>query len=846
MPLVRLLAATILPVEKIKMIALPRSSTKILETVLWAVLLVAVPLGLGYEVLGLNHWNLSIPWDYNRGDATWQFMLTKTLLDTGWVLKNPYLGAPSVAYLYNNSAAQTSALHSLLMLALSPFIHNAVRLQQTYFLLNFPLICLTSFVACRLLGIARLPALAVGLLFAFTAFRFDHIIYAFIPNFFMAPLALVPVIWILSGRFAAFFDVAEVSGGRREKLIRLFRSRDFILGLVFILLMAVSDGYYAFFTLLLLGFSTFLRIILGDWRQPFALIPAFVYIFALLGAALALQWPLHSYEQTHRSEFYPNGVEDPALIKQSFEAEVYSTSLKRMLAPIPNHRNSFLGNIGERIAQTSEAARQFKLGAAENVPLGTFGSLLLSVALILLAVPAARRAIVPQTPIESYGPDKKTPSDALLDALLPLVLFIFLCSISGGIGTLIALVFPTIRAYDRFPVFLLFVLYMGAAWFVTQKLHGAGRLGRVAWIGLLLVVTAAALYDQIPVDAQKGNEAEKAQFLAEARFVDKVEAALPPNAMVYQFPYSQYLRNSEYYGWGSFGNIRLYLHSHDLHWSNGGAKNSPADDWDFFISQLPPNVMIAEVQAAGFKGFVIDRSVVKSAEYQGFRRTFLAHGVDIFDDALSQLVFVELPDPGYRLVYDQSYRKVDSFVVTNPASLLKQTELSQFVNGDALMRFVASQAVEPGTVIQRAEHPEMFIDEAALTRGLGQTAIAPITDMRGQMGCKVESAPGSSTVLLTIENQSEFDWQLGSHPFPIGIGVHILQPNGKLLRWDNGYRIPTGAYVRRGTSDIIRLPLNAVPLGADVLGRGPFVAEFGLVQDGNAWFGNISCAVPLP
>lgn len=826
------------------MIVLLRSSTKMLRFAFWMLLVVGLPLVLAFEVLGLNHWNLSIPWDYNKGDATWQFMLTKTLLDTGWVLTNPYLGAPNIAQFYNNAAAQTSALHSVLMLALSPFIHNAVRLQQIYYLLNFPLISLTSFVACRLLGIARLPAVATGLLYAFTPFRFGFLIYAFLPNYFMVPLALVPVIWILSGRFTAFFDESKVFAGPWYRLMRVLRSRDFILGLVFVLLMAVSDGYYAFFTLLLLGFAVFSRAVIGDWRRPLALVPAGVYIVAMLGTALALQWPLHEYKETHHSEFYPHGVQDPSLAKHPFEAEVYSTSLKMMVAPIPNHRIAAVGAFGDRAVQTNDAARQFKVGKAA-VPLGTLDSLLFGVALILIAIPAARRAVVSRISAADGGTDSRASPGALPDALLSLTLFIFLCSIFGGIGPLIALVFPTIRAYDRFPIFLIFVLYLGAAWVITHKLRGAGKLGRRAWAGLLLGVTAAALYDQIPNDASQGSAAVKAEFLAEGRFVRQVEAALPPDAMVYQFPYSQYLRDSKYYGWGSWGSVRLYLHSHDLRWSNGGAKNSPADDWDYFVSQLPPNAMITEVEAAGFKGFVIDRTVVKPPEYQAFRNTFLARGADIFDDAASKLVFVKLRDPGYRLAYDHSYKEADSIVVTDPARLLAQTEFSRYVNADALKRFVASHDGKAAMVIRRAEQPELFVDMAALARGMGQTAIKPITDMRGQMACKVETRPGSSTILLTIENQSKFDWQFGGGGLPIGIGVHILQPDGKLLRWDNGFRVPTGAYVRRGASDTIRLPLNAVPLGADVVGHGPLAAEFALVQDGNAWFGSVNCTVPL-
>jgi len=825
----------------------PRTRPQVLRAALWTALLIGVPLALAVYILGLKDWDLSIPLLYNKGDALWQFTLTKFLTDTGWVLTNPYLGAPEVAHWHWHSAAQTSALHSVLMLGLSPFVHDPVRLQQVYYLINYPLICLTSFLACRLLGVSRLPAFCVGLLFAFTMFRIGVMLYVFLTSYFMVPLALVAVIWVLSGKFAALVEVIERSSGWRQAAVRLVRTREFLLGLLFVALTAVSDGYYAFFTLLLLGFAVFARVLLGDWRRPLSLLPVGTYILALVAVALLLQLPLHNYKKTHWNEFYPNGIEDPVLFKHPFEAEVYSASLKLLIAPIPKHHITRLGNLGQRMVETSEYARLFKRGPA-IVSLGTLGSLLFGVTLVLLTIPALRRRLGGLTASDSWGSGPAIASQPMGDALLSLTLFIFLCSISGGIGTLIALVFPTIRAYDRFAVFLIFVLYLGAAWFVTLKLRRAGRRGRIVWAGLILVVTVAALYDQIPNDASKGSKLTKATFLAERQFVQKVEAALAPNAMVYHYPYSQYLRESKYYGWSSLAGSRLYLHSHQLRWSNGGGKNSPADDWSFRISQLPPDNLIAEVEAVGFSGFVIDRTVVNSTEYESVRRAFAGRGYEILEDAPSQFTFVQLRDPGFRLFYDPTYREADRIVVTDPARLAR-SEFPGLIEGEALRRFVNSQSQKVNSVIRKADHPELFADSSAVTRGLGQAAIVPLSDMLGKMYCKVEAAPqsggASDTLRLTVSNQSRFDWKMGDGPFPIRIGVHIRQPGGKLLRWDDAFRVPTDAYIRRGTSRTIRLPLHTLPLNTEVRSNGPLVAEFALVQDGHAWFGNISCTVPL-
>jgi phosphoglycerol transferase len=129
---------------------------------------VLLPLVAAVGLLDLRHVNLSIPFIYNGGDDIWQLVLTKMLLDTGWVLKNPFLGAPSVAEWHNNAAAQTSALHSVLMWCIGRIVHNPVLTQQIYYVANFSVISLTSFIACRLLKVSTLLSICVGLAYAFS------------------------------------------------------------------------------------------------------------------------------------------------------------------------------------------------------------------------------------------------------------------------------------------------------------------------------------------------------------------------------------------------------------------------------------------------------------------------------------------------------------------------------------------------------------------------------------------------------------------------------------------------------------------------------------------------------
>lgn len=833
----------------------PASRNKVLKQFVVLTLVGITPVLIATSFMNLWQWDLSIPLVYleKNGDETWQLILTKMLVDTGWVLNNPFLGAPDVAHWHNNAAAQTSALHSILMLGLSTLVHDPIKVQQVYYLFNFALISLTSFASSRLLGLAFLPAVCIGLLFSLLGYRFNFIIYAFLSNYFTVPLALVAVFWIMTGEFSKFF--LNESRNCKEALKEALSSSKFFLGMFFIVLIAISDGYYAFFTLLLLGFAIVVRALSGDLKKPASLLVPAIYIFTLMAVALLVAWPLGEYKRSHPEEFAPNGIQDPALIKHAFEAEIYSTSLKLLIAPPPNHRVEEFADLGQKMLKTSEAARQFKIGAP-NVVLGVLGTILFAGALVLLSVPALRKFANSSASIKD-----RAPEDELIWAAIALAFFIFLCSISGGVGTLIALLYPTIRAYDRFPLFLLFVLYVGAGAAVTAALKHAH--GRRYWIlvGLIALVTTLSLYDQIPSDAAKGKAEIRSRFLAEKKFVKTIEEKLSPGAMVYQYPYSQYLIDSDYYGWGAFGHIRLYLHSAALRWSNGAPKNSPVDDWHLRLSGMPIDQLLTEVQAAGFSSVVVDRLVVSPAEYERVRTALIEQSsAPPLEDAASRLAFFRLSDPGYRLIYDESYKDAAKLVISD-ASRVHTSTLPRLVDPAALKNLIGKNSDKGAWVIERTAHPEVFFTFAKLDRGVGAKPIVPLSDMQGEFRCTLEpstdNGAASDTVVMTIANNSDFDWMFNQGGLPLKIGVHMRSLDGTLLRWDDGLRLSTDTpgvvigkttrseafSILRGTSGQLRFPLSQLNLKGLSGGQQDVIADFRMVQDGHAWFEHLGCKV---
>lgn len=801
----------------------------------WFPLLLAVVYSAlaGCYIMHVGTWDLSVPWNYPfpTYDEVWQLHLTKSVLDNGWILENPYLGAPGQAQWFINAAPQTSGLHSMVIWMLGLFIDDAVRVQQVYFLLNFPLITVATYAAARLLRIGRVPAVLVGVVFSFLAYRFNSQIYSYLGNYFCIPLALVPVYWTFLGRYAAAADNATAT-----PFWRLLVRREFLIGVLCTVLVVLSDGYYAFFTLLLLGFASGARLLAGDWRAPRRFVAPVALMLVLIGLASAIMLPLKQYERAHREEFYPGGVVDPAMVKRPMEAEVYSTSLKLMVTPIPGaHRVPLLASIGTKLVASSNEVRKFPRGA--NAPLGILGSVLLFSCFALVAVRSTGKHV------ELGIGDSDGDLIRLVWASLAMALFVFLCSIDGGLGTLIAFVYPSIRAYGRFSVFLTLILYLGAAAGATAFIRASvTQLSRALRVLLVFAVALLTHLDQIPLDAWHASESDRNRYLAERAFVKKVEASLPKGAMVYNYPYSQYLTDNPYYGWGAYGQIRLYMHSRGLRWSNGSGKNTAVERWHARQASQSAEQLLAEMAAVGFKGVVVDRMVVGDEEYAQIQQAAVKVGASLkVEDEVSRQAFFALPDPGFTLAYDEEFRAPKALIVRDLNAFDTDRVLPVEIRRKAVLDILAARREGGSVDIEATTHPEAFVDGAKLAQGSGEQAI-DMAALGGSLQCSLDA---QGNVALGLHNGSDFLWALNANRLPLTIGVNLLAEDDSVVDWDVGLRIRDRRQLSEGQTLALSFPMEILRAKASLESGRPVFARFALLQEGNAWSNTIKCSVQV-
>lgn len=805
------------------------------------VLVTAIPLIIALAAFEALQWDFSVPMVYHKNDDVWQLILTKSLLDNGWFLNNPYLGAPGTATGYFNSAAQTSSIHSLIMKAIGLIVTDAVRVQYYYYFLNFSLISLAAYVSCRLLGVSRLFSASVGVLFSLSLYRLGMPYFAFISNYFMVPLGVVVAVWCAKGVY-----VDEGCTSIRAFLGGLKRSKKFWISVLIVLLMAISDGYYAFFTVLLLGLSSAFVFCKGQGRFLNGLVPL-AFAGLIIGAALLVMTPLTQYRNANPEEFFPGGVQDPSLTIHPFEAEVYASSLKVMLTPSLNHRVAWVADIGAKMRQSGAEARKFGYSVTGQLgTLASFGFLLLMTLFLFPRWILDNRFVNP-----SSGVTHADDPGVVLYFLAVSGAFLFVCETVGGLGSLIAFIYPAIRAYERLSIFLIFVTLLALAFFLTHVLTERSKKHPAAWI-IVAIVTAIFLFDQIPVNLARSTELPHVKrFVAEREFVRAVEKEMKPGDMIYQYPYAQYMAPSPHYGMGSQAQTRSYLHSKSLRWSNGASKNSRVDIWHRNLARLPAEDLLRELAIYGFKGALIDRWVVQDDEYLSVSAAAQSiGGLKALENTSAEMVFFKFPNYGFHLEMDHDFQRPERMIIHRDVPI-DYAMIPTYIDGGALRKILDSAQGNVGT-LDFGRYPEVLDLGTYLALRVGLDANLTSGELLGDVSCAEGGTLGASAadveIGLALMNNSKVARRLNAGIRPITLGYHIVSTEGEVVGWDNGERIASSIVLVPGQQETVSFRIGDAVL-REFGGKGNHIV-FELLQEGNAWFGvnpeNQVCRMQLP
>ncbi|HEV2776400.1 MAG TPA: hypothetical protein VGV90_12470 [Solirubrobacteraceae bacterium] len=520
-------------------------------------------------IVDLRLWRMDpdVPLFDVSGDSSYYLATLKGVLDNGWFLHNPDVGAPFGQS--NHDFAVGDVVHYALVWLLGLVNGDAVVVFNAFYLLCFPLIAVVAYAVLRDLGATRAPALVAGVLFAFLPY---HLLrnqqHLFLTSYYEIPIAVWLVVMLAEGR-----SLFRRGAPRARTLL--------IVGAC--LIVGAGSSYYAIFALLVL-----LTVV------PAAAIARRSRTIALQGAAVAALIAASFALANAPAIAHPilHGANESVATRQPGESELYGLKLADMVIPRNNHRIGALARRGQvYYGRTPLRSEGFTPALGSVATLGLAAALLVLVATGLASATASLR--------------RSRIAVAGMVALMS-----FLIGTIGGGSALIAYgLTAQLRAWNRISVFIAFAALLAVALLLTALGDRLRARGRPAWLpaAIAAFVGAVGVYDQTSAMDAPNYPAVAAAWRMEDAFATELEERFPDGTKILQLPYMSYPENGSLQGLVDYDLFTGYLHTEDLRWTYGAVRGRPSD-WHGAHQALAPDQLATAAAAAGFGAVYLDRA----------------------------------------------------------------------------------------------------------------------------------------------------------------------------------------------------------------------------------------------
>lgn len=584
-------------------LALPRWKTV-------AAYAVAVLLTLLFLAWALKLWqsDLRVPLTY-YGEAKFNAMLVKGVLDFGWHVHNPAMAAPDSLDLRDVPMSDNNLFFVLIKLT-GLFTNDYGLALNLFYLLSFPLVTLCAMVALRHFGISFPAAIFASVLYSLLPYHFvrgQH--HLFLAAYFLVPLAVMVVLWMATGKLSL---IDETTG----KLRLNWRAPKLIASIVICLMISAGGTYYAYFTcffLLVAGGAVALQ-----HRQAKLLLLPVALIAVIFGGLMINLLPSALYLRQ-------NG-ETSIVRRHAIDAETYSLRLSQLLLPVSGHRLFLFAKL--------KAAFNQRLFINENDD-ATLGAIGVIGFLTLFGWLLIRKPEITHLDRDGTG--------GLLSHLSVLNLAAVLLSTFGSLGALVALIITTkIRAYNRISVFIAFFSLLTVAWLLDQFARRFVKTGtgQIVFTGCLAVLLVLGTLDQTADRFIPDYPKIKAEFDSDAKFMHQLQTSVPGGAMIFQLPFVPFPETPKVGRMFDYDHTRGYLHTHGLRWSYGAMKGRAGEAWQKLLTSKPTNEMVEGIALSGFQGLYLNRNGYNDEKIQGEIESLLGKPQLVSDDG--KLVFFDL------------------------------------------------------------------------------------------------------------------------------------------------------------------------------------------------------------
>lgn len=554
---------------------------------------------VGLLVVTLRLWqaNFRIPFVYNATnepplayapDAPYYLMITKGLVEHGAYLRIPNLGWPFSLQLYDNPETGDNLQLGLLR-GLGFVLRDAVLTVNVYYLFTFVAVSLAAWFVLRRLGVSRLVAAVVAILYSFVPYHFARgEAHLLLSGYFMVPIATLLILQVLSGDppFTARRDTPEAKW-RFDLWSR--RALPWFLACA---ALGSTGPYYAFFALVLLAAAVAADLVARrSWRRAAsgAVAGGAVLLVLLLNLSPSLL-----YWQSH-------GRNSAAIPRSIWETEVQGLRVAELVLPRIDHRIDAFADAqrkSDRFSPVRESERGQQLGLVGAA--GFVGLLVFTLSRLLRRGRADDRA--------PHDSPLGTRTQIVERVGLLTVIALVVATVSGVSLLISSIGLKYIRSYNRISIFIAFFALVAVAFGLDWLFARLARGGRIVLaVVVCLAVLAVGVFDQTSGADVPDYEALEQAWDSDEIFMRRVENELGPGSAVFQFPYVFFPEAGMIVGTGPYDQVRGWLHADSLRWSWGSVRGREGD-WQAALSRLEPTEALDALTAVGFSGLMIDRA----------------------------------------------------------------------------------------------------------------------------------------------------------------------------------------------------------------------------------------------
>ncbi len=515
---------------------------------------------------------LDIPLIYNGQDEYTALSNSKTIKDTGWIFKNPNLGAPFGMEYYDYPSFFLNNFDNLILKILLLFTDSSITAVNLQFLLLFPLIAIISYLTMRTLGINNIISILCSLTFAFSPYiHVRGMSHMTLSTYEFVPLSILICIWIFQDD--KFFIINR----------KFFSYKKNIYAIIFLILIANNGmAYYPYFTCFFILVSGITSAINKKNMQKIyaSLTQVLLIIITIMTELLPIMFYLRR-----------EGTNVLAVIRSRGSGETYGLKIIQLFLPLFSHGNGYLEKIIKCYRSDAPLVN-------ENI--SSYLGLVGIVGFIILIFMV-------------YYNKSDSELASKLKALSLLNISAILLATIGGISSIICFFITTkIRGYNRISIFIMYICILAVAYVLTFLYEKI--INKKIFIIIVIMLFSFAIWEQFS-NGPKSYELNKFNYESDKAFVKKVENSVSLNAMVFQLPYHQYPEGGIVNNMADYQLLTGYLHSDNIKWSYGGIKGRKSDTWNKMISELDTKTMVKALSIAGFEGIYIDRRAYTDTSY---------------------------------------------------------------------------------------------------------------------------------------------------------------------------------------------------------------------------------------